>query len=371
MSATVEEISKQFNKQKAEENISSSNLEPKPLFWDSIIFSLASIIVGLSISSVIVDFFKSSDISVTCFSELENRAQYTYINSYCHKYLPIADYFSVALLIHAAALVIPHYLWKVYFSAKFDSFFSHAAKLETLLDRDTGEYSHKNYNIVEFLQREFCDENIVFTMYTTKIILQILFVLSALAVNLAVFTNINFDITFECYDDNERSQLFGNVTCAYPKKLYINVLQVADYVLLVVALMVLVFSLCWCLLYNHSTEDEIAQFCYDSCIDAKYCKPSKRWLTWYQLKNDFKFLLVLLLATNAGLGRVFKSILIERIISQKFNADITTCHRKRSRGTQTCLVFSCLYIYLFNQLVEINLLCYRMIKKFKIQKVAK
>ena len=334
MSAIVEEIPKQLiNKQKAEENVSSSNLKPKPFFWDSIIFSLASIIVGLSISSVIVDFFKSNDNAVACFSELENQAQYTYINSYCQKYLPIVDYFSVALLIHAAALLVPHYLWKVFFSAQFDSFFSHAAELETLLDRDTGEYSHKNYNIVNFLQREFCDKKAIFTMYATKIILQILLVLSALAINLAVFTSINFDITFECYDNNERSQLFGNVTCAYPKKLYINLLQVADYVLLVIALMVLGFSLCWCLLYNHSAEDEIAQFCYDSCIDAKYYKPSKRWLTWYQLKNDFKFLLVLLLATNAGVGRVFKSILIEGIITQKFNADITDCrHLKRSKG---------------------------------------
>ena len=336
MSALVEAIPKQLNTQKVEENVSSSNLKPKPFFWDSIIFSLASIIVGLSISSVIVDFFKSNDNAVACFSELENRDQYSYINSYCQKYLPVADYFSVALLTHAAALLVPHYLWKVYFSARFDFFFSHAAELETLLDRDTGEYSHKNYDIVDFLQREFCDKKIIFIMYVTKIISQILFVVSALVVNFTVFRNINLDITFECYDDNERSQLFGNVTCAYPKKLYINVLQVADYILLVVALMVLGFSLCWCLLCNHSAEDKIAQFCYGSCIDAKHYKPSKKWLAWYQLKNDFKFLLVLLQSTNAGLGRVFKSILIRKLISQKFNDDVTTCQRyyKKSRGTQ-------------------------------------
>ena len=40
------------------------------------------------------------------------------------------------------------------------------------------------------------------------------------------------------------------------------------------------------------------------------------------MKNDFKFLLASLLATNSGLRRVFKTILIENIISQKFEYDM-------------------------------------------------
>ena len=322
MATIVEEIPKQL-KRNTEENISSLQLEPKPFFWDSIIFFLASTIFGLSVSGVIVDFFKSNN-SSACFSELENRAQYTYINIYCQKYLPIVDYFIVALVIHAVVLVAPHYLWKVFFSAQFDFFFSHAAKIETLLERDTGEYPHKNYSIVDYLEREFCDQKIILTAYIAKLLLQILFVLASLAINIAVFSDIDFDITFECLDN----QLFGNVTCAYPRKLFINVLQVVDYFLLAVAFLVLGFSLYRCLIYNHSKEDEIAQFCYDSCIDAKFYqrKPLKKWLNWHQMKNDFNFLLALLLATNTGFGRVFKSILINRNISQKFNADVNACH---------------------------------------------
>ena len=324
MSVVLEEIPKQL-KQKAEENISSSNLEPKPFFWDSIIFSLASTIFGLSVSGIIFEFFKSEYNSLTCFSELENRAQYTYINNYCRKYLPNIQYFPVALTIQAAALVVPHYLWKVYFGAQFDSFFSHAAKLETLLDRDTGDYPHKNYSIVDYLQREFYDKKIILTVYVMKLLFQILFMLSSLVVNIALFADIDLNITFEC-SDNERSQLFGNVTCAYPRKLFINVLQVTDYFLLAAAMMVLGFGLYWCLLYNHSKEDEIAQFCYDSCIDAKFYQPTKKWLSWYQMNNDFKFLLASLLTTNTGFGRVFKSILINRMIFQNFIAHITAYH---------------------------------------------
>ena len=325
MSVIMEEIPKV--KQNPEEK-SLPILESKPFFWDSIIFSIASTIFGLSVSGIIVDFFKSDEYSLACFSPLENRAQYTYINSYCHKDLPAAEYFPVALVGHTAALIVPHYLWKVLFSAQFDTFFSHTAKIETLRKGDTGKYPSKNYTITYYLQREFGDRKSILTMYVTKLILQFLLVLISIVINIVIFTDINTDITFQCYDDDKGSQLFGNVTCAYPKKLYINVLQVFDYLLLVVAMMVLGFGLCWCLLYNHSTEDDIAQFCYESSIDAKYYyKPSKTMLSWRQMKDDFKFLLASLLATNSGLRRVFKTIHIENIIFQKFDDDMGLLER--------------------------------------------
>ena len=95
-------------------------------------------------------------------------------------------------------------------------------------------------------------------------------------------------------------------------------------------MMVLGFGLCWCLLYNYSNEEEIAQFCYESSIDAKYYyKPSKTLLSWRQMKNDFKFLLASLLATNSGLRRVFKTIHIENIIFQKFNDGIERSDSRR------------------------------------------
>ena len=325
--------------EKQAEEITSS--KPKAFFWDRILLYLASTIFLLSVSGVVIDFFKSSENSLACFTPLENRAQYTYINSYCHKHLPVADYFSVALVIQATALFIPHYLWKVLFSAKFDSFFSHATKLDTLCDRDTGECLRNNYSIVDYLWKEFRKQNIILIMYVTKLLLQFLLMLTFLVLNIVIFTDINFNITFECYDDNERSQLFGNVTCAYPKKLLINVLQVADYLLLSVAMMVLGVGLCWCVLFNHSSEDKTAQFCYDSCIDAEYYKSSKPQLSWNKkLKNDFKFLVDLLLATNAGLGRLLNSLQIKKIISQKFNTQIATCGH---RCTYVCL-YACMHV---------------------------
>ena len=326
----LEELAKAIgNKQNSEQNTSSPVLNPKPFVWDSIIFSLASTIFGLSVSGIIVELFKSEQNSVTCFSGLENRAQYSYVNNYCYKFLPAAEYFPVILVLHAAALIIPHYLWRVIFSAQFDSFFSHAAKVETLQDIKTGEYPQKNYNIVDNLQKEFNDDKkSILRAYIGKLILQFLLVLSLIAINAIFFRDITFNITFDCNDDDERIQLFGNVTCAYPRKIFINVLQVADSILLALAVIVLVYSLFWCFLYNHCTQDKIADFCYNSCIDAKYYKPlgtglrcQQLKLRWQQLKkfNDLNFLLALLSATNTGLERIFKRILVENIVYQKFN----------------------------------------------------
>ena len=184
-------------------------------------------------------------------------------------------------------------------------------------------YPQKNYITFNYLWKEFGDRKSILKLYVAKLILQFLLMLISLVVNIFIFSDININIKFECYDDSEGSQLFGNVTCAYAKKLFINVLQVADYVLLSVAMMVSGFSLCWCFLYNHSTEYNIAQFCYDSCIDAKYCHKSLNTrISWHTMKDDFKILLASLLATDSGLGRIFKNILINNIILQKFDADL-------------------------------------------------
>ena len=305
-------------------------LQQKPFIWDRVIFVLASIIFGLSISGVVAEYLNSAKNNLACFSLTGNQAQYTYINSYCHKYIPITEYFSVVLMLHVAALVVPHYLWKVFFSAQIECFFSQVDKLKTLHDRDTEKYPQMNHDIVVYLKREFGDRKAIFKSYIVKLFLQFLLISTSLAVNMCIF-HIDSDITFECYDDNEDSQLFGNVTCAYPRKLFINVLQVSDYCLLSVAIIIVTIALFWNFMYNHSEsteDDKIAQFCYDSGINPKYCSylTSKKMIRCCQMDNDFKFLLASLLATHSGLRRVFKAILIEDTILLKFRGELQGSH---------------------------------------------
>ena len=307
-------------------------LQQKPFIWDNVIFILASSIFGLSISGIIIELFQPEKYTVACFSPFGNRAQYTYINSYCHKYIPIAEYFAVALMLHVAALVIPHHLWKAFFSAQIDCFFRHASRLETLRDRDTGKYPRKNYDIVNYLQREFNDKKTMLRSYIAKLVMQFVLILIAIAANWYVFRGIDSDITFECYDDHKISQLFSNVTCAYPRKLFINVLQVVDYSLLVAGIFMLIIGLLWSFLHNHATgDDTIAEFCYNSSIDPKYYyyKSSKKWLGWCQMKSDFVFLLGSLLESDTGARRVFKAILIEDAIFEIFSTQLAAFENRR------------------------------------------
>ena len=96
-------------------------LEPKLFFWDNIISYLASAILGLSMSNIVVDFLRPESNAVACFvASLNNRDQVAYVNNYCNDFLPFAENFSLALVIHDILLLAPHYLWKVYFSARID-----------------------------------------------------------------------------------------------------------------------------------------------------------------------------------------------------------------------------------------------------------
>ena len=115
-------------------------LEQKLFFWDSIIFYLATAILGLSVSNIVVDFLRPEPNAVSCFTPYNyTRSQADYVNNYCNDFLPFAENFSLALVAHGVILLLPHFLWKAYFSARIDFFFSHAAKLETLRERERQE----------------------------------------------------------------------------------------------------------------------------------------------------------------------------------------------------------------------------------------
>ena len=323
--SVMEESTHKFLEQKAQGSPSSSLiLKPETFFWDRVIFSLAVSIFGLSISGVILEFFKSDEDSLACFSPFENRAQYTYINSYCRKHLPRGEYFPLLLVLHVAVLVLPHYFWKVFASTEFDFFFSHIARVEILREGNTGKYPHQNYRIVNYLKREFGNRMHILVAYLIKLSIQISLVIVMIIVNVVWFMDINDVIIFKCSDDDEGNQVFGSVTCTNPRKLYINILQGTDLAILIIAAIILVIGLLLCCLRccsKEDYEDKTAKFCYDSCIDPQYYyKPSMLFpISWFRINNDFSFLLASL---NFGLVRVFKTIQIEKKISELSGDDL-------------------------------------------------
>ena len=319
----IEEKSESFQASEPARNSEtpqSPRLEQKMFFWDNIIFYLAFAILGLNFSNIIVDFLRPEPNAVSCYTSLNtSRDQAAYINNYCNDYLPFSENFSLALVVHGVVLLAPHYLWKVYFSARVDFFFTHAAKLETLRDRDTGQYKHKNFNVVDYMDREFSEKRDILIGYVAKVMAQFGAVVIALVVSAVIFQD--FGIEFECPDKNKSDHpLFQRVKCSYAKLRFVSILRWVDYGLLVVSLVVLLYGLYWCIVRSHPEleHEDTSKFCYQSCINSKFYKATKR----YRLKNDLHFLLVSLFATNAGLGRVFKSVQIATKIRHELSAHL-------------------------------------------------
>ena len=231
-------------------------------FWDSFILSIALFISGLSFSSIIAEFFTGEN-SVGCFITSDNRNHYSFLNSYCYKDVPKIKYFPVIVLSQSALLFAPHYGWKAIFSAKIESFLSHAAKVQILREKDTRKYPYHNYTIVKYLRREFSDSYSISFLYFLKLALQIVSVISFFILNVHLFRDINNkDITFMCKDEDQMfDKLFENesldsVTCTYPRKTLISVLVWIDYVLLVLAGIMVGYGLIW-VLRNHSKKTTI------------------------------------------------------------------------------------------------------------------
>ena len=305
---------------KSEAKSGERTVEQKLFFWDSIVFYLASAILGLSISNIVVEFLRPEPNTVTCFTPSDYTInQANYVNNFCNSFLPFTENFSLSLVAHGVLLLVPQYLWKAYFSARIDFFFSHAAKLEqTLCERETGEYPHRNFNVVDYMHREFHERRDMLAGYFLKLAIQ-LFVVLALTSSNVLF--LNFTIEFDCFHrEAANSSRTMRVICTYPKLQFVSIIRGLDYAFLGLAFLTIVYGFLWCMLRSHPElgHKDISLFCYDSCINSKYYKAKK----WYRLKNDLHFLLVSLFATNAGLGRVFKSVQIANDISQRLSSHL-------------------------------------------------
>jgi len=327
LSNIASQVSKVMNSETKSEGSTSESpaasvdktLEQKLFFWDSILFYLATAILGLSVSNVVVDFLRPEPNAVSCFTPFNyTRGQTDHVNNYCNEFLPSSENFSLALVTHGVLLLIPQYLWKAYFSARIDFFFSHAAKLETLRERNTGEYPNRNFNVVDYMHREFQERRDILVGYVVKLLSQFFIIVCSLAISSVLFTK--FSIAFDCFYFEVTGSDRLMTRCSYSKLRFVSILRWIDYGLLGLSILAVSYGLWWCLLRSHPElgHQDTSQFCYDSCINSKHYKAK----SWYRLKNDLHFLLVSLFATNAGLGRVFKSVQIADDISHELSAHL-------------------------------------------------
>ena len=168
------------------------------------------------------------------------------------------------------------------------------------------------------MHREFHERRDILIGYVIKLLSQLLIVVISLTVSNALFTK--FSIIFDCFYFEETDSERLKTRCSYSKLRFVSILRWIDYALLGLSVLTILYGLWWCLLRSHPElgHQDTSQFCYDSCINSKHYKAKNR----YRLKNDLHFLLVSLFATNAGLGRVFKSVQIANDISHDLSAHL-------------------------------------------------
>lgn len=345
-------------------------IQPKDFFWDQLITYFSGAILAVSLANVSIEFLFGRGVS--CFppslfvgdndgsggfdTVLEvTRVQADYINDYCTESLPRTEYFPFYMILHATLLVAPQYLWSVLFKADLDSFFASVEKLDRSRDPKTGEFDPKNVHRVNKLEIEYGGtRSTMFIGYISKLILQLLVSLSAIAFSRVFFTN--FSPVFECpttFDSPNRDlspagetnwPFNTTVSCVYTVLRLLGITQYFDHLLSLLSIFTVFGGLIWCFT-RHTKElgaKDVAKFVYSSCLTPDTFSYHK-WYNWFtpikccscccyccycticypnvtrlkylfhpRIKSDIDFLLMWLFRADCSLGRVFRKIQVEK-----------------------------------------------------------
>ena len=323
-------------------------IHQKDFFWDQLLLYLASILVALTVLDVSIEFLRGG--GVACYTPYDDgnftRDRAYFVNTYCTNDLPPTELFPVFILAQALLLSAPHLLWKSLFQGYFDYFFNLAEQLDRLRDSSTGEYDPKNTDIVNKLESEFVtNKNGMFRAYVTKMLLQCFVVFSVIPVSESIFRS--FDVSFLCPVLSEGSEfpsdwpLDVRVTCVYPAFKIAAVIRIVDYICAIVAISICLYGITWCF-YQHTAElgvSEIAMFSFSSALlpqhfvfphlfnssDINFTE-RLRCLYKHRIRNDLDFLIMMLFRSDAGHGRVFKDIQVQKELKHLFDRDHELLH---------------------------------------------
>lgn len=317
-------------------------IKPREFFWDSITLYVVFAIIGLTTIDVVTEFIRRPE--VQCFSRT-NQSELSdfqdYINEFCASALPNTEFFTTFTFIHGFLIAIPHYLWLNHFGGSFAFFFQLASSIERQRDEKSGQYPKKNLIIADQLEDAFTvyKQNSIFQLYFAKLALQWLFTTVGFIVVVVYFTE--FDTSFVCpgtlkdaQDETGAWPLAGEqVTCVFTSLRLLELIRIADIILLLLTIVSLTWSLIWCT-GSHSRElgfKRVAAFAFQSGLASRYYVPDfqlptcHRWfqklyvlfssVPWFPLKgprirSDLDFLVMRLFRTDGGLGHVLRDILI-------------------------------------------------------------
>ena len=256
----------------------------------------------------------------------------TYINKFCLMDIPRFQYFPVFVTAFAFSLTFPHILWKAYFDAKFQSFFTVAKEL-SLHEHEL--FRSGNVDCVKTLESKFGKQKSIYISYIVKLLLQLLVSIGGICIAWAVFTEVSH--TFTCPSSwsndgyTEGWPLNTNVTCVYTSAQFFRLFQAIVTVFMIASFIFLLLGLLWCAAPHSDLECISGPLSDSEIIDGprrdrtssvnfsrltylppELYQPPKTFLAVYGLmiRNDLRFLILLLYQSDFIIGTVFNTILL-------------------------------------------------------------
>ena len=329
--------------------------ELKDFSWDKFLLYIGSAIGILTFLDLSLEVFTSS-YGLKCFlptlfeATRITRDQNAYVDTFCHNSLTWNEYYSIFLLLQGIIITVPHFMWKVVYTGRFNFFVGLVKQLDRLRDGSTGDYRPINFAIIKKLEKEFKELRSlsIFTKYILKLIIQLIIIAGSLSVNIVVFKISDFTVVFECPSDFNDSNVTiagwpysFSVECTYPPFRILSKIQVMDYILLIFALMTVLYGLAmWFKRHRNALgHQDVADFTFNSFLSPEDHVFKRFQLFSPHIKDDLDFLLLKLFCTDTGHGRVFKDVQVCKKLDYLFREkkeDLHPASSGKEYGKMVC-----------------------------------
>ena len=310
----------------------------REFFWDEWLSYIASAIVALSLIDLSVEFVATSRQGILCDVNVTftfGRDRYAFVNSYCARFLPLGQYYTLFTLIQGIVLLAPHYIWLSVFSGYFELFYALVGMLKRLKERGTGEYHPRNFAIIKKLHEEFLSKerfgNRILIGYRVKLTMQALCACIFLLSCGLVFSDFGTDITCPS-EDMPPNETFGRVQCVYGRLYFLSFIRVANLVLLGLGLAAIGVGILMMFLKPHIEAlgfEKQAEFTYNAGIHHSHYQPKTTYylpFSPFHIKTDLDFMLVRLFVSDAGYGKIYKDVQVCDNVARLLEADFKNLH---------------------------------------------
>ena len=301
----------------------------KDLFWDQLVKFATSAMIALTLLDILSSFRGDT---VQCMTPGNyTRDQGAFVNSYCTQYTPPTDFFPFYLVAQATLIFGVHFLWYSWFSGKFRYFLSLAKSLDRHRESKTGDYSLRNFVVSRGLLHSFENSKMIFLLYLSKLLLQLVFSATAISFSFTDSLFGNFNAPFVCPGNSTEIPTtwpIGSyrIPCVLTSLVLLVAVRWLNVILLCGIVLAVLYGFMWCL-WDHKSRLNwvmVAKFSFDSGLPPSSYVPKKfrlryshlRYFCKYRMRNDFDFLFLKLFREDAGHAQVLREVLIDDYIGK-------------------------------------------------------